>query len=58
MLQKIKEKTKEVIKNVWNKNKKVCVSAVSTIVCFAVLLFKLVQGNRESTTAARTNNRA
>ena len=53
MLQKIKE----VVKNVWNKNKKVCVSAVSAVVCFIVLLFKLIQDNRESTATARTNNR-
>ena len=58
MLQKIKEKTGEVLKNVWNKNKKVCISVVSTIVCFFVLLFKIIRDNRESTTTARTNNRA
>ena len=57
MLQKIKEKTKEVVKNVWDKNKKVCVSAVSAVVCFIVLLFKLIQDHRESTATARTNNR-
>lgn len=53
MLQKIKG----VLKNVWNKNKKVCISVGSTIVCFFVLLFKLIQDNRESTATARTNNR-
>lgn len=53
MLQKIKE----VLKNVWNKNKKMCIGAGSTIVCFFVLLFKLIQDNRESTATARANNR-
>ena len=58
MLQRIKEKTGEVIKNVWNKNKKVCISVGSTIVCFVVLFFKIIRDHRESTATARTNNRA
>lgn len=53
MLQKIKG----VLKNVWNKTKKMCIGVGSTIVCFFVLLFKLIQDNRESTRVARTNNR-
>ena len=57
MLQKIKEKTKEVLKNACDKNKKVCVSAVSAVVCFGVLLFKIIRDHRESTATARTNNR-
>ena len=56
-LQKIKEKTKEVLKNACDKNKRVCVSVVSAVVCFVVLFFRIVQDNRESTATARTNNR-